>query len=130
MAPTSKDYRILFPKCQEINGLPDISDYNTAVIVERNASRYVASFFSYKNVELHNGKIVIKVLSDVCEGKMYVEAECARLHLQMAKILESKSDIENACKEIQDIHVETYGTLDKKEKAEFILEQIRLALGK
>lgn len=31
---------------------------------------------------------------------------------------------------MQDVHVETYGSLSKKEKVEFILEQLRLTLGK
>jgi 26S proteasome regulatory subunit N5 len=31
---------------------------------------------------------------------------------------------------LQDVHVETYGSLSKKEKVEFILEQMRLTLGK
>jgi hypothetical protein len=35
-----------------------------------------------------------------------------------------------ACDIIQDVHVETYGSLDKKEKADFLLEQIRLTLAK
>ena len=37
---------------------------------------------------------------------------------------------EEACDIIQDVHVETYGSLDKKEKVDFILEQIRLTLAK
>lgn len=71
---------------------------------------------------------LIKTLSDICEGKMYVEAESARLHLMNAKILEEKGDIGGACDSIQDVHVETYGSLGKKEKAEYIIEQIRLNL--
>jgi 26S proteasome regulatory subunit N5 len=31
---------------------------------------------------------------------------------------------------LQDVHVETYGSLSKREKVEFILEQMRLTLGK
>ena len=46
----------------------------------------------------------------------------------LAHILESKNDIVGACDMIQDVHVETYGSLTKKEKAEYILEQIRLNL--
>ena len=37
-------------------------------------------------------------------------------------------DISGACDMIQDVHVETYGSLSKKEKAEYILQQIRLNL--
>jgi 26S proteasome regulatory subunit N5 len=69
---------------------------------------------------------LIKTLRDITEGKMYVEAECARMHLKLAHIYESDGDIEAACTEIQDVHVETYGSLPKKEKAEYIIEQIRV----
>lgn len=71
---------------------------------------------------------LIKTLKDICDGKIYVEAESARLHLMLALILESKGDVAGACDMIQDVHVETYGSLTKKEKAEYILEQIRLNL--
>lgn len=38
--------------------------------------------------------------------------------------------VAEACDIIQDVHVETYGSLDKKEKLDFLLEQIRLTLAK
>ena len=56
----------------------------------------------------------LTTLKDVCEGKMYVEAESARLHLHLAKIHEADGDIGAACAMIQDVHVETYGSLSKK----------------
>jgi 26S proteasome regulatory subunit N5 len=71
---------------------------------------------------------LVKTLKDICEGKMYVEGESARLHLMLANIYESRGDIAAACDMIQDVHVETYGSLSKKEKAEYILHQIRLNL--
>jgi 26S proteasome regulatory subunit N5 len=67
-------------------------------------------------------------LKDVCEGKIYVEAISARLHLILALILEKKDDISGACDMIQDVHVETYGSISKLEKAEYILQQMRLNL--
>lgn len=51
--------------------------------------------------------------TDVCAGKMYVEAEDARLHLMLALIQEEDGDIGAACDMIQDVHVETYGALSK-----------------
>ena len=72
----------------------------------------------------------LKTLKDVCEGKMFVEAESARLHLALALLHESNGEVELACDMIQDVHVETYGSLSKKEKAEYILEQIRLNLSR
>lgn len=71
---------------------------------------------------------LITTLKDICEGKIYVEAESAKLHLLLSQILEAKGDIGGACDMIQDVHVETYGSLDKKEKAEYILHQIRINL--
>ena len=71
---------------------------------------------------------LIKTLKDICEGKMYVEAESANLHLTLAMIMEGQGDIAGACAMIQDVHVETYGSLSKKNKADYILQQIRLNL--
>lgn len=71
---------------------------------------------------------LIKTLKDICEGKIYLEADSAKLHLMLALILEEGGDIAAACDTIQDVHVETYGSLTKKEKAEYILQQIRLNL--
>merc|ERR1739836_123578 len=41
---------------------------------------------------------------------------------------ESENDVAAACKTMQDLQVETYGSMDKKEKVELILEQMRLCL--
>lgn len=71
---------------------------------------------------------LIKTLKEICDGKIYVESESAKLHFVLSKIYESRNDIDAACEIIQDVHVETYGSLSKKEKAEYILEQIRLNL--
>jgi 26S proteasome regulatory subunit N5 len=71
---------------------------------------------------------LIVALKDVCEGKLFVEGESARLNFMLAAIYEAKGDIAEACNTVQDVHVETYGSLTKQEKATYILEQIRLNL--
>lgn len=71
---------------------------------------------------------LIKTLKEICEGKIYVEGESAHLHFMLSKIYEGQGNIDDACDIIQDVHVETYGALTKKEKAVYILEQIRLNL--
>ena len=43
---------------------------------------------------------------------------------------EQAGDIAGAADVLQEVHVETYGSLSKREKVEFILEQMRLTLGK
>jgi len=52
----------------------------------------------------------------------------SRLRLAYTCIYEKEGDLIKACEYIQDVHVETYGSLSKLEKAEYILEQIRLNL--
>lgn len=71
---------------------------------------------------------LIKALKDACEGKIYVEGESAHLHFILAKIYEEQGNVGLACDTIQDVHVETYGSLSKMQKAEYILEQVRLNL--
>ena len=58
----------------------------------------------------------------------YVEVERARLTRILARIQESKGDVEAARKTMQDTVVETLGGMDKREKTDFILEQVRLCL--
>lgn len=71
---------------------------------------------------------LIKTLMEICDTKIYVEAESARLHLMLALIYEADGNLDEACNTIQDVHVETYGSLTRVEKADYILHQIRLNL--
>ncbi|XP_044731819.1 26S proteasome non-ATPase regulatory subunit 12 [Chrysoperla carnea] len=71
---------------------------------------------------------VIETLRQVTEGKIYVEVERARLTLALAKYKESIQDITGAAETILELQVETYGSMDKREKVEMILEQMRLCL--
>lgn len=107
-----------------------------ALIDKRNALNksviiaVVAEAISYINDVLTTDEKIdmIKALKEVCDGKIYVEGESARLHFLLSSIYENKGDLDAACSIIQDVHVETYGSLSKKEKAEYILEQMRLNL--
>jgi 26S proteasome regulatory subunit N5 len=57
-----------------------------------------------------------------------VENERARLTQVLAKIKEDQGKLSEAAEILQEIQVETYGTMEKKEKTDFILEQVRLCL--
>ncbi len=65
-------------------------------------------------------------LRDITEGKIFVEAERAALSRILAGMKEEEGDIDKAQEVMQDVAVETYGALDKREKTDFILEQVRL----
>lgn len=71
---------------------------------------------------------LVDELRNITDGKMYLEAERARLTRTVAIIKESEGDIPGAADALQDVHVETYGSISKREKIEFILEQMRLTL--
>eukprot|EP00640_Fibrocapsa_japonica_P001353 CAMPEP_0113942926 /NCGR_PEP_ID=MMETSP1339-20121228/14958_1 /TAXON_ID=94617 /ORGANISM="Fibrocapsa japonica" /LENGTH=404 /DNA_ID=CAMNT_0000947617 /DNA_START=237 /DNA_END=1451 /DNA_ORIENTATION=+ /assembly_acc=CAM_ASM_000762 len=73
---------------------------------------------------------LLNTLRDITDGKIFLEAERARLTRQLAALHEAAGRVDQAADVLQEVHVETYGSLDKREKAEFILEQIRLTLAK
>ncbi|XP_064554570.1 26S proteasome non-ATPase regulatory subunit 12 [Drosophila montana] len=71
---------------------------------------------------------LIDTLRSVTEGKIYVEIERARLTKILADIKEADGDVVGAAAVMEELQVETYGSMDKREKVELILEQMRLCL--
>jgi 26S proteasome regulatory subunit N5 len=67
---------------------------------------------------------LIKTLSSVSAGKIYVEIERARLIKRLAKIKEEQGKIDEAADLMQEVAVETFGSMAKTEKIAFILEQV------
>ncbi|PVU86231.1 hypothetical protein BB559_006594 [Furculomyces boomerangus] len=72
----------------------------------------------------------IITLRKITEGKMLVEKERAKLTRLLSEIYEKQGDIEQANDIIQEDQIETFGSLDKREKTDFILEQMRLCLAR
>lgn len=73
---------------------------------------------------------LIDTLRTVTEGKIYVEVERARLTKMLADIKEADGDVTGAATIMEELQVETYGSMEKREKVELILEQMRLCLAK
>merc|ERR1719318_1793595 len=71
---------------------------------------------------------LIDTLRTVTAGKIYVENERARLTHRLAKIHEGGGKVEEAAKIMQELQVETYGSMEREEKVTLILEQMRLCL--
>ena len=61
-------------------------------------------------------------------GKIYTELEAARLTRHLTDIKEREGDVAGASKCLQELTVETIGAMDMREKAEILLEQIRLCV--
>lgn len=73
---------------------------------------------------------LINTLRTVTAGKMYVEVERARLTHKLAQMRESEGKIDEAATLMQELQVESLGSMEKKEKVRLILEQMRLCLAK
>ncbi|CEH17543.1 26S proteasome regulatory complex, subunit RPN5/PSMD12 [Ceraceosorus bombacis] len=71
---------------------------------------------------------LIETLRTVSEGKIFVEVERARVTRLLASILAAKGDVSGAADVLQELAVETFGSMGRREKTDFILEQMRLNL--
>lgn len=72
----------------------------------------------------------IENIRTVTEGKIYVEVERARVSRTLSHIKEEQGDIDAATEILGELQVETYGSMDIREKTEFILEQVELYVKK
>ena len=70
-----------------------------------------------KEIELE----LIDTLRTVTEGKIYVEVERARLTHRLSQMKEAEGKVEEASKIMQELQVETYGSMERKEKVEIHL---------
>jgi len=95
-------------------------------------TKMVQEAYSYveKTPNMETKLKLIDTLRTVTAGKIYVEIERARLTRTLAKIREDQGDITEAASVLQELQVETFGSMEKREKVEFILEQMRLCLAK
>lgn len=73
---------------------------------------------------------LINTLNEVTDGKIFVEVEKARLTKMLAEIKEKEGNAEEAASLLQEVQVETFGAMERREKTEYILEQMRLVLAK
>eukprot|EP00048_Salpingoeca_helianthica_P015637 m.227751 g.227751 ORF g.227751 m.227751 type:complete len:442 (-) comp17310_c0_seq1:309-1634(-) len=73
---------------------------------------------------------LIDTLRLVTAGKIHVEIERARLTKTLADMKEADGQVAEAADILQELQVETFGSMDRREKVEFILEQMRLGLAR
>jgi 26S proteasome regulatory subunit N5 len=73
---------------------------------------------------------LIECLRLVSSGKIFVELERARLTRTLAEMEERDGNVNEAAEILHDVQVETIGSMEIREKAEFLLEQMRLCLAK
>ncbi|KAJ7596844.1 hypothetical protein C8J56DRAFT_1000939 [Mycena floridula] len=80
---------------------------------------------------------LLETLRDVTEGKIFLETPRARVTILLAhhheklsskSSPEGKKSLETASELLSDLQVETYSSMERREKTEFILEQVRLLI--
>lgn len=71
---------------------------------------------------------LLRSIIEVTEGKMYVEYEYSLAVKKLTDIYLLQNNIEEACKLIQDIQIETFGSLEKIYKVDYILFQLQVLI--
>ncbi|KIM47820.1 hypothetical protein M413DRAFT_439500 [Hebeloma cylindrosporum] len=81
---------------------------------------------------------LVETLRSVTEGKIFLETPRARVTLLLShyhenlsvsgKSKDPKESLETASELLSDLQVETYSSMERREKTEFILEQMRLLI--
>ncbi|KJX99262.1 26s proteasome non-atpase regulatory subunit 12 like protein [Zymoseptoria brevis] len=71
---------------------------------------------------------VIETLRTVTEGKIFVEVERARVTRILSDIKRDQGDVTAAKDILCELQVETFGSMSRREKTEFILEQVNLCI--
>ncbi|MCJ1479990.1 hypothetical protein MMC06_000144 [Schaereria dolodes] len=73
---------------------------------------------------------VIETLRTVTEGKIFVEVERARVTRTLSNMKKEQGDLNAAADILCELQVETFGSMERREKTEFILEQVSLCIEK
>ena len=71
---------------------------------------------------------VIETLRTVTEGKIFVEVERARVTKILSDIKKQQGDLKSAKDTLCELQVETFGSMERREKTEFILAQVALCI--
>ena len=73
---------------------------------------------------------MLNTLRTATEGKIFMEREYSETTKELVEMYEADGKIDEAAKIIQEIAIETYGSLENKEKVDFILYQMKLCLAR
>ncbi|TLS22238.1 uncharacterized protein PpBr36_09835 [Pyricularia pennisetigena] len=71
---------------------------------------------------------VIETLRTVTEGKIFVEVERARVTKILSDINKEQGDLKAATDILCELQVETFGSMERREKTQFLLDQVALCI--
>jgi len=64
---------------------------------------------------------LLSTIRENTEGRMFAEREYANCTKRLVEMYEQDGKLDEACKMIQEIQIETYGSVENKDKVDFIL---------
>lgn len=121
--------------CGQYKAWNELNEYITLIAKKRSQSKQAITKMVQSAMTLvdetpnrETKTELINALLKVSEGKIYVEVERARLVKILAAMKEEDGEIAEAARLLQDVQIETVGSMEAKEKIDFILEQMRVTL--
>ncbi|KAL6713635.1 proteasome regulatory particle subunit [Lecanora helva] len=90
----------------------------------------VAMSFIDETPDMEKKLSLIETLRTVTEGKIFVEVERARVTRILSDMKKGQGDLNAAADILCELQVETFGSMERREKTEFILEQVALCIEK
>lgn len=120
----SKDYKLLNENIVTLSKKHGLIKAAVTTMVQKAVS-YIDEI-SKKDVKME----LIDTLKTVTEDKIFLEIERAKVTRTLAQIKEAEGNVVEAADIMQALPVETFGSMERGEKTDFILEQMRLSLAK
>jgi len=84
----------------------------------------------YNKLNEEDQILLLRNVIEVTEGRIFVEHEYSDAVRRLTEIFLKRHDIDEAAKLIQDIQIETFGSLERSYKVDYILFQMRILLQK
>lgn len=88
----------------------------------------VAMTFLDSAPDIETKLALIETLRTVTEGKIFVEVERARVTKVLSDIKKEQGELKAAADILCELQVETFGSMERREKTEFILAQVALCI--
>jgi len=134
MSSTSKVLEAIADICHKAKEYKTLNEnivqlFKRRGIIKESLKRMVKRCISFLDEMGYDDMMALMdTLLSVIDGRIFVEKQRARLVLKLAHIREKEGKISEAAKILQEVQVETFGAMKKKEKTEYILEQMRVCL--
>ncbi|CDO64610.1 26s proteasome regulatory subunit p55, putative [Plasmodium reichenowi] len=132
---TSKICCFILNKYKEIGNYSKVNEY--LIFFNKKRGQLKRTIIDIINLckgwieDISNKVVKLNLINTLClvsEGKIFVEVERSEVIRMLSKIKEEDGNIEEAANILQDVQVETFISMNKRDKTEYILEQMRLVL--